>query len=515
MNRLPGEETRDPGPAGVGNGQECPSPAICLPAGKVLSHNFVIEELIGEGGMATVYRAVQKSLNRKVAIKALHPQFTGEPEFVERFQAESGALAALSHPNIVSVIDRGEHDGIYYFVMELVPGTDLDELILESRLKLGDWRRIVAACKDAMDYVHKRSIVHRDIKPSNILVDTEGRVKLSDFGIAHILAGDDGMAGSDASRRAVGTACYMPPEQSSDPGSVDHRADIYSLGVTFYKMLTRQLPVDDDYPSPSEANNSVPVAVDAVLQRAMAPEREHRYASVAEFCDDLLKALKDTSRSVTAIMDYRGAKGPSSLYSGMDFKRGSRGGPNGKGRRDEGTAGARRPPTSASLRRPGRSSTAGIPRRGRRSTGGTTVDAPPPAAAARSKPKRSTHPLLILLGVLIVLLLAVLLVVVIVGGGGDEPTPTRATGTPAPSVEADEPLTGTVSPALEREERLRQFRESLTGTAAPQPEVETDARTEPTEETTEPETPAEPAAEDPDTVEPSPAEAQAEPLEEE
>ncbi len=480
MSQLQGEGKWNGGSAGLDPPSDASTPAICLPAGKVLSGNFVIEETIGEGGMATVYRALQKSLGRKVAIKALHPQFTREREFVERFQAEAGALAALSHPNIVSVIDRGEDEGIYFFVMELVQGPNLDDLIIEGTLKLSDWRRIVAACKDAMDYVHKRSIVHRDIKPSNILVDSEGRVKLSDFGIAHILAGDDGIVRSAASQRAVGTAYYMPPEQSSDPALVDHRADIYALGVTFYKMLTRQLPLDE-FPAPSEANNAVPVAVDSVLFRAMAPNREDRYASVAEFCDDMLKGLKDTSRSVTAIMNYRGAKGPSSLYSGMDFKRRPPGARSSKVKPDEGTKATKRSPTTAasSLRRAAKLPTTGLAKRNRHVSGGTTVDAPPPYArqTTATTGTRRGHPALIVLGSLILLVLAALALVLFIGGRPDNsPTATGSTSQAAPA--SDLPLTRVQSPALEREERLNQFRQSIPGAgiapAAPAPAEETE-----------------------------------------
>ncbi|MEQ8822264.1 MAG: serine/threonine-protein kinase [Sumerlaeia bacterium] len=291
--------------------------------GETLAGNFVISEPIGEGGMATVYKALQKSLNRQVAVKVLHPRFSRSKEFVSRFDAEAGALASLQHPNIVNIIDKGSDTGRYFFIMEHVEGRTLDQLIIDNDLTFQDWRNVIEACREALDYVHKRGVVHRDIKPSNILMDKERRVKIGDFGIAHIVGGDEGEAAHVSQpQRAVGTANYMAPEQTADPASVDHRADIYSLAVAFYKMFCRQLPVGA-FPSPSEANHSVPVAVDEVIFRAMCPDRDDRYQTVREFCDELLKALKEQSVSITSVLSYRGAKsGGSVLYSGDDFRSG-------------------------------------------------------------------------------------------------------------------------------------------------------------------------------------------------
>ncbi|MCB2154534.1 serine/threonine protein kinase [bacterium] len=290
-----------------------------LNEGEVLSGGFVVGEIAGEGGMATVYKALQKSLNRTVAIKVLHSRFVRDPEFVSRFEAEAGALASLQHPNIVNIIDRGHDSGRYFFVMEYVEGETLDKKIVEDRLSFPEWRAVVTACEESLDYVHKRGVVHRDIKPSNILIDKQGHVKISDFGIAHILGGDEGEAAQiTAPARAVGTANYMAPEQTADPSNVDHRADIYSLGVTFYKMLTRMLPVGA-FPSPSEANHNVPVAVDEVIFKSMCPDRDDRYQTVREFCDDLSKALKEQTVSITSVLDYRNARTGSALYTGKDF----------------------------------------------------------------------------------------------------------------------------------------------------------------------------------------------------
>ncbi|MBX3728230.1 MAG: protein kinase [Candidatus Sumerlaeia bacterium] len=291
-----------------------------LPAGHLLAGSFEIQEVIGQGGMAVVYRAIQKSLNRPVAIKALHDRFARDPEFISRFEAEAGALASLSHPNIVNIIDRGHEGHCYFFVMECVEGKTLDQLIIQNALVLADWRRVVQACCEGLEYVHRRGVVHRDIKPSNILVGTENLIKIGDFGIAHIVRGGDGTNGTTEKPRAVGTAYYMAPEQISDPASVDQRADIYSLGVTFYKMLARQMPSAERFEAPSELNDSVPPPVDRVLAKAMARNRVDRYDSVRLFCDDMLKALRDTSTSIVSVLNTRRTTAGSALYTGADFR---------------------------------------------------------------------------------------------------------------------------------------------------------------------------------------------------
>ncbi len=298
-----------------------PRSEVALPPGTVLADNFVVENVVGEGGMAVVYTGRQKSLNRRVAIKVLHSRFVRDPEFLERFEAEAGALAALSHPNVVNIIDRG-NDGLrYFFVMEYVEGKTLDQMIIENTLEMKDWRAVVAACRDALDYIHRNGVVHRDIKPSNILLGRESAIKIGDFGIAHIVKGESAkkQSGTQAAR-ALGTQNYMAPEQILDPASVDHRADVYSLGVAFYKMLARAMPVGDCQ-MPSEANHKVPVAVDAVICKAMNEDRNLRHQSVQAFCDELLAALKEQTVSITSVLSYRNSPTPTnSLYTGSDFR---------------------------------------------------------------------------------------------------------------------------------------------------------------------------------------------------
>jgi serine/threonine protein kinase len=315
----------DPGqkPEGTGAAGDLQTPSserkarIILSPGMLLAGNYEVLSQIGEGGMAIVYRANQKSLNRAVAVKALHPKLSRDSEFVKRFEGESGTLATLSHPNIVSIIDRGIEDEVYYFVMEFIDGESLDDKIIANKLTMNDWRHVITSCGDALDYIHRRGMVHRDIKPSNILVTSDGRVKIGDFGIAHIIAGDHSHGAAHGSSRQMGTTHYMPPEQISDPASVDHRADIYSLAVAFYKMMTRQLPVGE-FPAPSEVNREIPVAVDAVIYQAMAPDRDDRYQTAKEFCDQLIRALKETSLNISAILNIKSSS--SSLYTGADFK---------------------------------------------------------------------------------------------------------------------------------------------------------------------------------------------------
>lgn len=289
-----------------------------LPAGELLQRSYEIIDVVGRGGMAVVYRANQMSLNRHVAVKVLHDRFADDKEFVIRFEREAGALAGLSHPNIVAIIDRGHMDRRYYFVMEFIDGETLDQKIIDNTLTTSDWKDVIQACRDSLEYVHKRGVIHLDIKPSNILIDREKRIKLSDFGISHIIGADAGF-GEGVESRALGTSWYMSPEQSATPDDVDSRADIYALGVTFYKMMTRSIPGEDSITPPSEVNNNIPVPVDAVLFRAMAPDRSDRYQTVRDFCDDLLKALKDSSMSLASILDFRSRDSSSALYTGADF----------------------------------------------------------------------------------------------------------------------------------------------------------------------------------------------------
>lgn len=445
---------------------------LYLTPGQLVGGNYEIIEQIGEGGMAIVYRAIQKSLNRSVAIKALHPRYSRDSNFVERFEAESGALAALSHPNIVTIIDRGAEGEVFYFVMEHVDGEDLDKKIIANTVKrASDWRGVILACSEALTYCHKRGLVHRDMKPSNILVSSEGQVKIGDFGIAHIVRGDAAMEEptQSGSNRPVGTAYYMAPEQSSDPQHVDHRADIYSLAVAFYKMMTRRLPTGE-FAAPSELNTDIPTAVDAVIFQALAPNREDRYQSVKEFCDELQSGLKEKSVSITSIFNYRTSPGASSLYSGDDFKV-MRAPGSGEDIKTPGTSsGKTNPTTSGGLRRPKTGVLANTPLpkpkpkpKEKTSAFKKEPSTPPPpgtkvpAVAGKNetgeKKKKPAMPVKLIVVALVLVVAGAILgaVAVYMNLQNQPPSPDPN----APSV----PITGAVSPALEREQRERLERE--------------------------------------------------------
>ncbi len=250
---------------------------------------------IGKGGMGAVYKARQPALDRLVALKLLPPQVAGGPGFAERFAREARALAKLNHPNIVAVYESGQVNGLPFFLMEFVDGLNLRELERAGKLSPREALQIVPQICEALQFAHDEGVVHRDIKPENILLDKKGRVKIADFGIAKIMgagspdpaAGGGSAAsaapGAEPSRltgegKTVGTPNYMAPEQVETPQSVDHRADIFSLGVVFYEMLTGELPLGKFAPPSSRARGvTVDVRLDEVVLRALEKEPERRY----------------------------------------------------------------------------------------------------------------------------------------------------------------------------------------------------------------------------------------------
>src|SRR5439155_8010153 len=197
-----------------------------------------ILEFIGQGGMGCVFKARQPQLNRFVALKVLPEALAQDPEFSARFVREALALAALNHPNIVTVHDFGQSGGFFYLLMEFVDGVNLRQALRGGRFTPEQALAIVPPICDALQFAHERGIVHRDIKPENLLLDKAGRVKIADFGIAKMV----GAPPPAADDRAAGTPHYAAPEQKDKPQQTDHRADIYSLGVVFYEMLTGELP---------------------------------------------------------------------------------------------------------------------------------------------------------------------------------------------------------------------------------------------------------------------------------
>jgi predicted Ser/Thr protein kinase len=237
-------------------------------------------ELLGQGGMGAVYKARQPGLDRLVALKILPAEAGRDPAFAERFTREARALARLSHPNIIGVYDFGQTGGLYYFLMEYVDGANLRQLLHGGHLPPAEALQIVPQICEALQYAHDEGIVHRDIKPENILLDKKGRLKIADFGLARLLGRTPTGARLTQDRQVMGTPHYMAPEQVEKPLEVDHRADIYSLGVVFYEMLTGELPLGR-FPAPSE-KVQMDVRIDEVVLRALAKEPQRRYQQVSE-----------------------------------------------------------------------------------------------------------------------------------------------------------------------------------------------------------------------------------------
>jgi tetratricopeptide (TPR) repeat protein/predicted Ser/Thr protein kinase len=246
-----------------------------------------ILDLIGKGGMGAVYKARQTQLDRVVALKILPPGIGDDPAFAERFAREAKALAKLNHPGIVAIYDFGRADGLFYFLMEFVDGVNLRQLLQASRIAPREALAIVPQICDALQFAHDQGIVHRDIKPENILLDRRGRVKVADFGLAKIVGADaersavHGPGGITAPRnltesgKVMGTPQYMAPEQKEQPDAVDHRADIYALGVVFYQMLTGELPGKTIAPPSSKVQ--IDVRLDEVVLRALEKKPELRF----------------------------------------------------------------------------------------------------------------------------------------------------------------------------------------------------------------------------------------------
>jgi predicted Ser/Thr protein kinase len=247
--------------------------------------------------MGAVYKARQPALDRLVALKILPPSSQRDPAFAERFTREAVALGKLNHPNIVMVYDFGQVQGLYYFVMEYVDGLNLRELLRSGHMQPAEALKIVPQICDALQFAHDEGIVHRDIKPENILLDKKGRVKIADFGIAKILGAKGSEYTLTGPWQVMGTAHYMAPEQMEKPLSVDHRADIYSLGVVFYELLTGQLPLGRF--APPSRKVQIDVRLDEVVLRALESEPEKRYQHASE--------VKTEIESLGSESPYRGA----------------------------------------------------------------------------------------------------------------------------------------------------------------------------------------------------------------
>src|SRR5207302_6358913 len=239
-----------------------------------------ILELLGEGGMGALYKARETKLDRLVALKILPTAPGRDLAFAERCNREAKALAKLNHPNIVGVHDFGEAGDLFFFIMEYVDGVNLRQVLQAGRLQPPDALRIVPQLCDALQYAHDEAVVHRDIKPENILIDKRGRVKIADFGLAKLLGPATPSYTLTGSRQIMGTPHYMAPEQMEKPSTVDHRADIYSLGVVCYEMLTGELPLGR-FALPSE-KAPVDSRLDEIVLRTLEKEPGRRYQRVSE-----------------------------------------------------------------------------------------------------------------------------------------------------------------------------------------------------------------------------------------
>ncbi len=252
---------------------------------------FRFVAILGRGGMGAVYRAVQSSLDRDVAIKLLPPELGADPEFEARFKREAKSMAQLNHPNIVQIYDFGQTTGgHFYFVMEYVDGADLHQLIHAGQLDSEGALNAVSQICDALEYAHTKGYVHRDIKPANIFINAEGVIKVGDFGLAKLVDAESSASATDRvgltlTGMTMGTPHYVAPEQMAAEGNVDHRADIYSLGIMFYEMLTGEIPRGSFKP-PSQ-KKEVDVRIDGVVFKAMEPDPDERYQTAGLLRSDV------------------------------------------------------------------------------------------------------------------------------------------------------------------------------------------------------------------------------------
>ncbi|WP_408890462.1 protein kinase domain-containing protein [Myxococcus faecalis] len=262
-------------------------------AARVTLPGFELKELLGRGGMGEVWLARQTSLGRTVAVKLLPPKLAKDPEFVARFEKEATALAALNHPNIVQIIDRGVAGEHYYFVMEFVEGRSLREAISTGSLTPQQGLKLMLQAARAIECAHDKDIIHRDLKPENILLDGRGNVKVADFGLAGIRQSEARLQ-LTATAVAMGTLNYMAPEQRRDAKSVDGRADLFSLGVVLYELLTGELPLGR-FKLPSKRVPGLDPRVDHIIDRLLETDPEARYAKATELCEALELLVASTS----------------------------------------------------------------------------------------------------------------------------------------------------------------------------------------------------------------------------
>ena len=271
--------------------------------GDLIADRYELEELVGTGGMSSVFRAHDRQLERRVAIKILHEHYAEDPEYLERFRREARAVARLSHPNIVTVIDRGDDGGRQYIVFEHVDGENLKELVLRSgRLSVRRALELALAVADGLAFAHDHGLVHRDVKPQNVLLSSEGEVKVTDFGIARSLHMEHGVTQTGT---VLGTGEYLAPEQASGK-PVSPATDVYSLGVVLWELLAGDVPfvgenfvavalrhVNEPPPPLRERRPDVSPRLDAAVQRALAKDPARRFPSMNAFAKELRACLAE------------------------------------------------------------------------------------------------------------------------------------------------------------------------------------------------------------------------------